>query len=330
MKRKDRDFVYLQRRASAPSNGVSLDYMLDYQHAHDLLSTHCPEIDLHSNLGELHDVPSLLTPVDLTISDDDLNRDHVLEDLGQFELDLWKQVEVASPKETRHYPLRVRLLNSTSYFPVYDDGAETAREFGSLIRPRPDARRLAGSALFTLSQRHNIDIDPRSNPSDKHDFVGVHLRIEKDSKDDFPDYWTQAGAAIDYISRADSKVVFLATGGSGANIQNFKSRAADFGVTVVTKHDLLEGEDAMDLWRMTYDQKALVDYEILKRAGTMVGQSWSKFSWDLAMARTAAYGSKPATEMPVPEGLFSWNDGFTTLVGTLKSDRGAAIKAAWP
>lgn len=295
-----------------------------------MMSRHCPQIDLYSGLGELHDVPSLLTPLDLTITDDDLNGDHVLEDLGDWELGLWKQIEEASPKETRHYPLRVRLMESTSYFPVYGDGAETARGFGTLIRPRPDARRLAGSALFALSQRYNIDIDPHSNPSQMHDFVGVHLRIEKDSRDDFPDYNTQAGPAIDYISRADSKVVFLGTGGSGANIRNFKDRAADFGVTVVTKHDLLEGDDAMDLWRMTYDQKALVDYEILKRAGTMMGQSWSKFSWDLAVARGAAYGDKSAPEVPVPGGLLSWDDGFTTLVGTLKGDRGAAVQATWP
>lgn len=330
MKRKDTDFLVLNRRASAPSNGVPLDYMLDYHHAHSMLSTLCPQIDLHSNLGELHDVPSLLTPVDITVTDDDLDGDHILEDLGKWEPGLWKQIDEASPRETRHYPVRVRLLNSTSFFPVYADGSETAREFASLIRPRPDARRLAGSALFALSQRYNIDIDPHSNPSDKYDFVGVHLRIEKDSKDNFPDYVSQAGVAVDYISRTNTGVVFLGTGGSGADVENFKARAADYGVTVVTKHDLLEGDDAMDLWRMTYDQKALVDFEILKRAGLMVGQSWSRFSWDLAMARAAAYGDKPAPKVPAPTGLVSWDDGFTVLVGTLKTNRRTAVETVWP
>lgn len=329
VRRKDPDFV-LNRRATAPSNGVPLGYMLDFAHTHEVLSTHCPEIGLHSSLADLHDVPSLLQPVDVEITDDDLNEDLVLKSPGGWELWLWKQIDEASPKESRHYPLRIRLMNTTPFFPVYADGAETAREFGSLIRPNPDARRLAGSALFTLSQRYNIDIDPHSNPTEKHDFIGVHLRIEKDATDNYPTYSTQAEAAIDHISRSDTKVVFLATGGSSADVQDFKARAEDVGVAVVTKLDLLEGGDAADLWGMAYDQRAMVDYEILKRAGGMVGQSGSRFSWDLAVARAAAYGGRPAPEVPVPAGLVSWQDEFTTLVGGMKTNRGAAVQAAWP
>lgn len=329
VKRKDRDFV-LSRRASAPSDGVHLDYMLDFGHAHEMLSAHCPEVALHSSLDDLHDVPSLLQPVDVVLADDDLNGDSVLKSPGEWEQGLWKQIDAASPEESRHYPLRIRMLNATPFFPVYTDGFETARELGSLIRPRPDARRLAGSALFALSQRYNVDIDPHSNPSQRHDFVGVHLRIEKDAKDSFPEYVTQAGAAINYVSRADAKVVFLATGGSGTDVQSFKARAADFGVAVVTKQDLLEGDDAADLWRMTYDQKAMVDYEILKRAGGVLGRSGSRFSWGLAVARAAAYGGTPASEVPVPAGVYSWQDDFTTLVGTMEADRGTAVHAAWP
>ena len=328
-KRKDTDFVRA-RRASAPTAGVPPDYMLDFAHAHDLLSTHCPEIDLHASLGDLHDVPSLLTPVDVDIADDDLNGALVLDKPSEWELALWSEIDASSPSASRHYPLRVRLTNTTTHFPVYKDGAETAREFGSLIRASPDARRLAGSALFTLAQRFGVDISPRSDTPRKDGFIGVHLRVEKDSGDDFPDYTSQAGAAIEHVTRTDAKVVFLATGGSGGQVQSFKERAADFGMTVVTKADLLEGDDAMDLWRMTYDQKALVDYEIMKRAGQMVGQSWSKFSWDLAIARGAAYGKAPAHKVPVPSGMLSWQDDFTTLIGTMKANRGATIHATWP
>lgn len=307
--------------------------MLDFEHARGVLTTHCPGIELHSSLSDLYDVPSLLQPVDVAITNDELNEDSVMKDPGSWEMKLWQRIDEELPVASRHYPVRIRLMNSTSYFPVYADGAETAREIGSLVRARPSARRLAGSALFSLSQRFNLDMDPRSAP-DRDSFIGVHLRIEKDAeKLKFPSYGTQAAAALEYMTGTDAKVVFLAMGGSKSDMDDFKAQARDHGVTVVTKEDMLEGEELEELAGMTYDQRAMVDYEVLKRAGRVLGQGGSRFSWGLAVARAAAYGETPVPEVPAPgeqaPGVV-WEDEFTKLVGTQKVEREAFVQSTWP
>lgn len=331
VKRNEKDF--LQKRAQAPSDGIPLGYMLDFEHAHEVLTAHCPGLELHSSLSDLYDVPSLLQPVDVAITDDMLNVGSVLKDPESWEMKLWHRIDEDLPVASRHYPVRIRLMNDTSHFPVYADGAETAREIGSLVRPQPYARRIAGSTLFALSQRFNLGVDPWKTP-DRDSFIGVHLRIEKDGeKLKFPSYGTQAAAALEYITTTDAKVVFLATGGSRADIDGFKTQARDHGVTVVTKEDLLEDDDWEELGAMTYDQRAMVDYEVLKRAGRVFGQGGSRFSWGVAVARAAAYGETPVSEVPAPgeqaPGVV-WEDEFTKLVGTQKAEREAFVQSTWP
>ncbi|SPN96782.1 uncharacterized protein DNG_00302 [Cephalotrichum gorgonifer] len=334
VKRNDGDFR-LRRRATAPSDGVPLDYMFDAGHIHEILAAHCPRVEVHSTIADFHDVPTMLTPLDMEVSDvykgDDLTANSVIAHPEDFKFAVWKHIDRKSPQEGRHYPLRLRLKFPTPLFPVYNDSAQTARELGSVIRVRPDARRLAGSALFALSQRFGIAIDPRSSLAPSEDsFIGVHLRIEKDSKKEFPDYVVQAAAAFDFITATSVKTVFLATGGSAADVERFTARARDFGVTVVTKESLLEGEELAQLRGMTYDQQALVDYEVMKRAGKVVGRSQSKFSWDLAIARAAAYGDVPVVDAPEPEGSVTWEDRFTTLFGDMRPSRGGVLHSTWP
>lgn len=307
--------------------------MLDFEHAREVLTAHCPGLELYSSLSDLYDVPSLLQPVDVTITEDELDEDSVMKDPESWEMKLWRRIDEELPVASRYYPVRVRLMNDVSHFPVYADGAETAREMGSLVRARPSARRLAGSTLFALSQRFNLNIDPRATPSGD-GFIGVHLRTEKDAeKLNFPSHGTQAATALEYITSTEAKVVYLATGGSKADVGDFKAQARDHGVTVVTKEDLLEGNDWEEFGGMTYDQRAVVDYEVLKRAGRVLGQGGSRFSWGLAVARAAAYGNTPVPEVPAPgeqaPGVV-WEDEFTKLVGTQKAEREAFVQSTWP
>ena len=158
--------------------------------------SHCPGIELHSSLSDLYDVPSLLQPVDVAITNDELNEDSVMKDPGSWEMKLWQRIDEELPVASRHYPVRIRLMNSTSYSPRL----RRRRGDGPRNRiPRPRALRPASRGLraLSLSQRFNLDMDPRSAP-DRDSFIGVHLRIEKDAeKLKFPSYGTQAAAALE-------------------------------------------------------------------------------------------------------------------------------------
>lgn len=212
--------------------------------------------------------------------------------------------------------------------------------------------------------------------------TGVHLRTEKDAQS-VPEYEVQAQYFLHYLknhfspststtaspSNPDdpnstdlpassapsssknqppqrSNIVYLATGlrASDADVQQFRASAAEYGATVVLKRDLFDAAELSVLDHLTWDQRALVDYEIMLRVGHVLGVVESKFAWDLALKRTALYGGrgggggggggggeyKAFTAQPNWEGeLVMWNDSLSTLFG--KSDYAvSAYYGTWP
>lgn len=137
-------------------------------------------------------------------------------------------------------------------------------------------------------------------------------------------------------------IVYLATGlrAVDADVQHFRTRAAEYDATVVLKRDLLDGAELAVLDHLTWDQRALVDYEIMLRVGHMIGVVESNFAWNLALKRTALYGGKGGgsdnghkafTAQPDSgEGeLIMWHDRLSTLYG--KSDEAVSrYYGTWP
>jgi hypothetical protein len=309
--------------------------MFDSEHLKHTLATQCPQMKVYSTISELADVPSMLQPLDFKITDvvKDL-KNGVLQRPDEFAGKLRKYIDEKSPEDKRHKPLRVRLMTIPPLFPVYHDNMATAKAFGALIRVRPDIRRLAASALYKMSKQFNMDLSARHGLNER-GFVGVHLRIEKDSKDrKFPDYNAQSADALEYLSKAKLGVAYVATGGPRSNVEDFARRAQEKGISVVTKEMLLEGDELEQLSRLTYDQQALLDYEIMKRAARLVGRSQSFLSWDLAIVRSMAYGGgKTALQTWNLMNLFNgikWQDKYTTLYGDMEMDRSARLETTWP
>jgi hypothetical protein len=84
------------------------------------------------------------------------------------------------------------------------------------------------------------------------------------------------------------------------------------------------------LRHLTWDQRALVDYEIMLRCGRMLGLSDSAFSWSIARKRANAYRSYGGEAPPVEQrGDIQWQDQYSTLFG--RSDFGEVFRATiWP
>lgn len=220
-------------------------------------------------------------------------------------------------------------------------------------------------------------------------FLGVHLRTEKDAiaSGAFPGYADQTPYFLRHLqslpplpssSSSSSpgahhphhdgnnnnnggnnikRIVYLATGltASDPDVRSFRAEAAEHGAVVLLKRDLLSDDEAAALAHMTWDQRALVDYEVLLRAGRVLGPAESSFGWSVALRRAEAYGggigdtgegggggagkngfvAKPggdqfaAKAKADPESLRMWSDRWSRLYG--KADRAVSIYlGTWP
>ncbi len=131
--------------------------------------------------------------------------------------------------------------------------------------------------------------------------------------------------------QARAAVAFLATGADPVHIKSFTRRALDFNITVVTKGDLLAADpaDRAALDRLSFDQKALVDYEVMLRAGLVTGTSVSGFAWNLAVRRAYAFGRGPDAVPPAITPNLQWKDKYSALWGTANTRSNAMRSATW-
>lgn len=63
---------------------------------------------------------------------------------------------------------------------ICNDDTPFADSFGQILAFRNDAQRLASAALYELSTRFNLNIDPSSRIA-KNAYLGVHLRTAADA-----------------------------------------------------------------------------------------------------------------------------------------------------
>lgn len=249
-------------------------------------------------------------------------------------------------------------------WPTLNETFEGVREFGKLLRVREDVRALAASAVWNLVARYGGDMG--------RGFVGVHLRTEKDARDaGFPGFDDQAAYFFDYLrnhtsfsasslapkAEGDSssstdraeKVIFLATGltEKDDDVKRFRQRAATDlpDASILLKRDLLDAAEIKVLNGLSWDQRALVDYEILLRAGIMLGIVESRFAWAVALRRAEAYGeeegaaaafrARPGGEEAFAAGTYEkaelamWVDRWSRLFGRTESAV-AVYLGTWP
>jgi hypothetical protein len=210
-------------------------------------------------------------------------------------------------------------------FPIETDDEQTIFDIGSLLNPPPSISSLAKLALSRLQQRFGVSLDPGEG-GQLPGFVGVHLRTEEDAKLHYPSFAAQAPAYLNFILSTGFHVAFLATGTTKEEIRIFVKRAEDFDITVVTKNDLLAEHE---LKQLTYEQRALIDFEIMARTSKMIGPSSSQFSFWLAVRRIWVYGSE--VESPVTnDGTAGWRDEFTTLYRGGDDMRFVRYRTTWP
>ncbi|KAK7711273.1 hypothetical protein SLS64_005295 [Diaporthe eres] len=186
-----------------------------------------------------------------------------------------------------------RLFRMTDYpgvlweYPRWHDGPEFSNTYGGLLKFNKQVMRLGKKALEnmqTFARQHARTGDPLGIEAksravdDASAFLGVHLRTEADAIKFWPTYEEQEEAYLDKAEELGLAVAYVATGNL-SEAHKFSAAADDkLGMAVVSKADLLTGDDADELASLSWDQQGLVDYIVLVGSQYFVGNSRSSFS----------------------------------------------------
>lgn len=318
---------------SKPPHGEHIDYFFDFDHLNQTLSEYCPQMKLYHSMDDLWDVPEVFAsyPIDLTLLTVPTVNVTVIENMTYFQEQISGYADKEAPLDTRRYPVRFNLAVTNWAFPTENDSPSVARNFGRLLRIREDARQVAAVALYNMQKKYKLDLDPRTGIKNGK-FVGVHLRTEADVEGVFPGFDAQASFLLDYIQRSRTGIAFLATGATENHIAEFRKQAKAINATVVLKKDVLpEGDPMKEVYdEFTWDQRSLVDYEIMLRAGLMAGPVESSFAWNLALRRHGALeASEGEQNLNGSSTAVQWQDAYSAIFGV--SEKSSVYEATiWP
>lgn len=126
-----------------------------------------------------------------------------------------------------------------------------------------------------------------------------------------------------YIANAkesDLRIIYVASGKED-DIKLFQDKAAAQKppMAVVSKFDLLPAHEAITLREMTWDQQALVDWEVLKRCSILGGIVKSSFAFNIAMTRYQYLEDRVMVEDPwgvqQSEINMAFYDGISRIFG---------------
>lgn len=211
-------------------------------------------------------------------------------------------------------PVRVIQRVALSHWNREAHAPDFARAFPRLFRFPDKMRRLAAAALWNMEKQTGkavvsdavlfSDLLMATDKSKQIDesasvvtslgpgrlppqgYLGAHLRVAQDAANaKWPGYEAQAPAYLDEAVASKLSVVYLATG-SAEHRKMFKADAAKRQIEVVTKEGLLDKDELAELQSMTWDQQAIVDFEVLVHSSRFAGFVRSSFSWVVAIRRS--------------------------------------------
>lgn len=288
---------------------LPLDYLMERQTFVHQLSQGCPQMKIYERA---EDFPAYdnRTGEPLTVVGSQWEPDHQptpdnphvgLKYPGawRYLFDQWLDQNNLQPQADA--PVHVLLGQSYLEYPVRDDGRAFSHEFGKILSFSNETRALAAKVLFQLKHRFIPHLDPTKfiNPDA---FYGAHLRLESDALWAWPpEEWRfsrmkdQFEEHFQYLERTGLRTIYVASGNNTVTdmfAEQLSQRLAanpsenkKGELTVVTKHDLLDGDDRQQLENMTFDQQALVDFVVLSKSSAFMGVASSSYSWNIALRR---------------------------------------------
>ncbi|KAI1334488.1 hypothetical protein F5Y15DRAFT_409686 [Xylariaceae sp. FL0016] len=291
---------------------LPFSYMFDEQRFRSAFNDNCPQITLYDNPADIPGAGAepnieLITPKDFGNREgcdwQDQNR-HTDRFGDKFRHWLNHTKNIAPPSE--EHPRLIRFNWGVLWdWQVYRDGPEFASTFGSILKFNDQLLRLG---RLTLKNMHAY-AQAEGNKQGK--FLGVHLRTESDALGFWPTYDVQSEAYLKQARKRGYETAYLATGNMTEAIK-FAGGAVEMAqMKVITKTDLLKGEDLEELQSLSWDQQGLVDFIVLLGSDFFVGTMPSSFSVYMAMKRHLKTGGLYTR----PYKVGTEGDGLSYLVG---------------
>jgi hypothetical protein len=223
---------------------------------------------------------------------------------GAFDTWLLEHFPSDSPK-----PSIVGLSTPLLQFPLSYDTKAFTDNFGRILSFKESIRSLAAAAMLNLTLTHNLDIPPEGIAEQA--YLGAHLRTAPDATAaGWASYQAQADFYLATAEKLGLPLIYVTSESEPSRA--FVADAENRELKVVMKENLLSEGDKAELAKLTWDQQALVDYEILLRSSFFVGIDSSSFAWNIALRRHVL--SDEESLLQAEEGV-NMRDEFSALMG---------------
>jgi hypothetical protein len=311
---------------------VELSYLFDVSYFLDSWKLACPQIRAVVSDSEVLNLLSSASSPHLSphnVKNFEMRKYLIVDPTGWREaFDAWMAKSVAFATMSSKKPVRVWQNLVLAQWNRESHPIEFAHSFPRLFRYPTQTRRLAASALWSLEKKlgHPVVADAivLSSPSLSskvnllnqhrlvpHSFLGAHMCVAADAAAaGWPGYEAQAPFYLADAKRLNLTTIYLATG-SPEHRERFRADAAHEGLSVIVKEDLLDGEELAELQNMTWDQQALVDFDVLMHSTSFYGFVRSSFSWSLALRR----GTLPEAGTSTVTEEDEYRDSLSVIVG---------------
>jgi hypothetical protein len=219
--------------------------------------------------------------------------------------------------------------------------ASFRRNFPQVLRTNPSVRHLAALTAQSLAlQNPLILLDPR-DAIPKASFYGAHLRTEADAQsagwNSAPNtnFTAQTDAYIAHALAHKLSLLYVASG-NASELARFREKVAAHTppLSVTSKLDLLPPSARQELDALTWDQQALVDYEVLRRCSVFGGFVKSSFSFKVAMSRAQRGEDEAKIVEPFrvkhEDDEVCFDDGVSRIVGRDGWHEQRIPRGMWP
>jgi hypothetical protein len=291
---------------------LPFSYMFDEQRFREAFETSCPQITIYDSVKDIPGVGEnpkidLITPKDFGNREgcDRADQNRHTDRFGQT-FRKWLHNAKHGRPPSKEKPRLIRFNWGVLWdWQIYRDGPEFASSFGGILKFNDKLLRLGKK---TLDKMHAF---AKKDGAKDGAFLGIHLRTESDALGFWPTYETQSEAYLKQAQKRGFQTAYLATGNL-TEADKFVDAAIEMAqMRVVTKSDLLTGEDLEELESLSWDQQGIVDFVVLLGSEFFVGAMPSSFSVYMAIKRHLRTGGlytrpyKTGTE----------GDGLSYLVG---------------
>ncbi|OQO00446.1 hypothetical protein B0A48_13795 [Cryoendolithus antarcticus] len=244
------------------------------------------------------------------------------------------------PGYTTDLPIVVNLGRTLWDIDTRSLPAAFRRNFGQVLRLNHSVRKLSALVVQNLAIKHALLIDPR-DPIPPHAFYGAHLRTEVDAQkagwmnEPNTNFSAQTDAYISHALKHDLRTLYVASGNI-TDLALFAAKAAVHAppLTITHKLDLLPPSALTILETLTWDQQALIDFEVLQRCSVFGGFVKSSFSFQIAGTR-AQWGSDMGRvvepwRVTHEETGVGFDDGLSRVVGRDGWHEHRIPRGMWP